>query len=174
MAVNMGMALMPGFGDFRFAEIEVRGQKMRGFAVLPDAVGDLFRLYLERNADRDWLIYEEERYTFGQAQEQIDALSAELVGTLGLVKGDVVGLGRPHFSTSTQLFRSTFGWDSVAILTSDKTAQRRSDAELPGDAPGFHRDRAGRRRKPPSQSFCFYARGLFHFYTQHYTILHNR
>ena len=42
LAVNMGMALMPVFGEF-LTEVEVRGQKMKGFATLPDAIGDLFR-----------------------------------------------------------------------------------------------------------------------------------
>ena len=77
-------------------------------------------MYLERHAEKDWLIYEEERYTFGEAQEIIDALSAELIGTLGMVKGDVVGLAMRNCPEMLLAF--------IAIVQSG--GRRRRAAEL--------------------------------------------
>jgi len=82
---------LPG-GKFQMTTESIRGHPLKVWKNLPAAVGDYFCPLFEEHADKTWLVYEGENYTFGDAHKQFDALGAELWWAFGVRPGDRVGL----------------------------------------------------------------------------------
>lgn len=62
----------------------------RFFVNAPATLRDLFAG--SRGSDDEFVIYEDERWTFGEVMRHVDALAAALVNTYGVKKGDRVGI----------------------------------------------------------------------------------
>ena len=69
----------------------VRGVPMRAWTNLPNLDAYL-RPFFKQHAKKDWISYEGETYTFGQARRMADAVSLELRQAFGVQPGDRVGL----------------------------------------------------------------------------------
>src|SRR3990167_8486113 len=66
----------PG-SPFEIVEVEVRGEMLRAFRHAPPSVREIWLSTLQF-ADRDYLIYQDERLTYGQAHAQVNAVAAWL------------------------------------------------------------------------------------------------
>lgn len=82
---------LPG-GRFQMQTQEIRGHPLKVWKNLPAAVGDYFQPFFEEHADKTWLVYEGQNYTFSEVAAQFSALGAELWWGFGLRPGDRVGL----------------------------------------------------------------------------------
>ena len=76
-------------------EIEVRGQSLLAFKNAPPTIRD-FWLSTVAFADRDYLVYEDERLTYGQSHEKVASIAAWLVAQ-GVKRGDRIAIGMRNY-----------------------------------------------------------------------------
>jgi long-chain acyl-CoA synthetase len=75
---------------FEVTEGTVGGREYRLFKNAPPTLGQLFAG--ARGVDSEFMVYEDERWTFDETMRHVDALAHALVHTLGITKGDRVGI----------------------------------------------------------------------------------
>jgi long-chain acyl-CoA synthetase len=92
VAVNV----LPG-GKFSFGTEKVRGVDLRVFKSLPPSLGDYYEAFFDKFADRDWLVYEDDRYSFARSKAEYEALGAELMTSFGVKPGDRVGIAMRNY-----------------------------------------------------------------------------
>ena len=81
------MAQVTGPGQiFELVEGEVRGVKMPVFKNAPPSLRELFASARTRG-DRDFLVYEDERWSFDEVMRHVDGLGAALVDHFGVQEG---------------------------------------------------------------------------------------
>ncbi len=85
----------PG-GSFAIVEAEVRGQPVRVFERTPPSLRALFAAARARGDDT-FLVYEDERWSFAEVMERVDALAAGLVQHCGVRPGDRVAIAMRNF-----------------------------------------------------------------------------
>ena len=76
-------------------EIEVRGQSLLAFKNAPPTIRD-FWLSTSAFADRDYLVYEDERLTYGQSHDKVASIAAWLVAQ-GVKRGDRIAIGMRNY-----------------------------------------------------------------------------
>ena len=76
---------------FEVNTMELAGIRYRNFAALPVNLAQFFTVMLQ-HAEKDFAVYRDERYTFGQAYQYSCEFGAALVERYGLVKGDRVAI----------------------------------------------------------------------------------
>ena len=84
-------------GQFAMDEIVVRGNPMRVFRNAPPTMRSLWEL-TAGYADRDYLVYEDERLTYAEAAAQVRALAYLLVDVHGVNRGDRVAIAMRNYS----------------------------------------------------------------------------
>lgn len=80
---------------FEVGEITLRGSPMRVYAGAPASLRDIW-LAAEAHGDRDYLVYEGERWTYSQAQQEAAAIAAWLHGE-GVGPGDRVAIAMRNY-----------------------------------------------------------------------------
>lgn len=85
----------PG-GLFEIVDGEVGGQKLRLFKNAPPSLRALFSATRARG-DATFLVYEDERWSFGQVMAKVDALGAALVHHYGIRPGDRVAIAMRNY-----------------------------------------------------------------------------
>ena len=76
-------------------EIEVRGQSLLAYKNAPPTIRD-FWLSTVAFADRDYLVYEDERLTYGQSHEKVASIAAWLAAQ-GVKRGDRIAIGMRNY-----------------------------------------------------------------------------
>lgn len=114
MVSSVVWGILPG-GTFRFGDKEVRGVKLRCFTNLPAALGDYYSIWFKKHAEKEWLLYQDERYTFKQAHKMYMALGAELATTYGIKKGDKVGICMRNYPELLMAFLAITAVGGVAV-----------------------------------------------------------
>ena len=104
----------PG-GMFEVIEAEVRGTRMKVFKSTPPSMRMLFALAKLR-AKQEFLVYEDERWTFGRMTESVDAIGNALVAHYGLKKGDRVAIGMRNFPEWIAAFAAITSVGGIAVL----------------------------------------------------------
>ena len=84
----------PG-APFEIAEIEVRGQTLRSFKNAPPSVREVW-LSTAQFADRDYIVYQDERITYAQAHAQVGAIASWLFRQ-GVKPGDRVAIAMRNY-----------------------------------------------------------------------------
>jgi long-chain acyl-CoA synthetase len=87
--------LSPG-APFELDQIEVRGVPIKVFKAAPPNL----RLVWQASAafaDRDYVVYEDERFTYGEIHGQVRSLADLLVNTHGVRRGDRVALAMRNY-----------------------------------------------------------------------------
>ncbi len=84
----------PG-APFEIATIEVRGAPMRAYAHAPPSARELW-LASTAFAERDYLVYEDERLTYGEAHARVNAFAAWLAER-GVRRGDRVAIAMRNY-----------------------------------------------------------------------------
>lgn len=87
--------IAPG-AQFAMKEIEVRGIPMRVFESAPPSMRFVWEM-AAGYSDRDYVVYEDERYTYGEADAIIKALAAHLVDDHGVERGDRVAVSMRNY-----------------------------------------------------------------------------
>lgn len=85
----------PG-APFAVTEIEVRGVKIKSFAAVPPTMRAVWEMTAPY-ADRDYLVYEDERYTYAEVHAQVRALAHVLRNEHGVGSGDRVALAMRNY-----------------------------------------------------------------------------
>lgn len=87
--------VLPG-GEFQLTSASIQNphgtHTVRAFKDCPECVGDHYRRYMKANGDAEWLIYQTERITYRMAEQQMDALGAELASNFGVKPKTVVSI----------------------------------------------------------------------------------
>ncbi|MFK8025741.1 MAG: class I adenylate-forming enzyme family protein [Ilumatobacter sp.] len=81
---------------FAMHEIEVRGVPMRVFDSAPPSMRSVWEL-ASFHGDKDYVIYEDERFTFAEADAIIKALAGVLVDDYGVGHGDRVAISMRNY-----------------------------------------------------------------------------
>jgi len=83
-------------GDFEIVETEVLGRKVDAFKNQQETMKVMFD---ESRAfgDKEYIIYEGERWTFNRVFEHVDAFGALLVNTYGVKRGDRIALAMRNY-----------------------------------------------------------------------------
>ncbi len=81
---------------FETTEIEINGVPTTVFKNAPDNLRQIFDTARKRG-DATFLVYEDERWSFGEVMRHVDALGALLVETYGVKKGDRVAIGMRNY-----------------------------------------------------------------------------
>ncbi|MFT4825537.1 MAG: acyl-CoA synthetase (AMP-forming)/AMP-acid ligase II [Halioglobus sp.] len=80
---------------FEIKTIEVRGAPMQSYAVAPPSLREIW-LSTAAHADREYLIYADERITYAQAHEKVGSIANWLSGQ-GIVPGDRVAIAMRNY-----------------------------------------------------------------------------
>ena len=106
--------MRPG-GTFQLTSKSVRGAVVPVFVNMPAALGDQYRPWLDEHKDKVWLVYEDQRLTFGEVRAQMDAVGAELVTGLGVRPGDKVGICMRNYPEFMISFLAITSVGAVAV-----------------------------------------------------------
>lgn len=80
---------------FAINEIEVRGNAMKAYAMAPPSLREVWQASAAF-ADRDYLIYQDERWTYGQAHTQVASIANWLLAH-GIEPGDRVAIAMRNY-----------------------------------------------------------------------------
>ena len=90
-----------------------RPVEVNAFKHVPPSLREL--LTARRGSEDVFLVYEDERWTFRQVLEQVDALAAQLVGDYGIVKGDRVAIGMRNYPEWVISFAAIVSIGAVSV-----------------------------------------------------------
>ena len=103
----------PG-GRYEVGEIEVGGITYTAFTGAPPTLRDLFdltRLYDQT----EFLVYEDERYTFADVYARADGLAAALIDRYGVQKGDRVAIAMRNFPEWVMAYLGALSAGAVVV-----------------------------------------------------------
>lgn len=83
-------------GPFAMDALEIRGVSVRAFRNAPATL----RAFLQgarARGDAEYLVYEDERYSYAQVLERVDSLAAALVDRYGIRRGDRVAIAMRNY-----------------------------------------------------------------------------
>lgn len=89
------MLSAPG-SPFETTEIEARGQKYTGYKNAPPQVRQLW-LAIKADDTADYLVYEDERMSYGEARARVLQIANALIDDYGVQPGDSVGLALRNY-----------------------------------------------------------------------------
>lgn len=104
----------PG-GMFEVSEADVRGTRMKVFKSTPPSMRMLFGLAKLRAA-QEFIVYEDERWTFGDVAKHVDAIGHALVNHYGVAKGDRVAIGMRNYPEWIAAFAAITSVGGIAVL----------------------------------------------------------
>lgn len=106
-------ALIGPGGPFEVVEGQVDGATLRLFKHAPPNLAELYRVGLE-HADKDFFVYDDERYTFADAWARSEQVSASL-RALGVKPGNRVGIAMRNYPEWVWAFMGITRLGAVAV-----------------------------------------------------------
>jgi len=103
----------PG-APFEISHADVGGQRIRVFERTPPSLRALFDSARGR-AGNLFLVYEDERWTFGEVMAQVDALGALLAGRFGVRRGDRVAIAMRNYPEWIAAFAAITSVGAIAV-----------------------------------------------------------
>ena len=103
----------PG-GPFEISHAEVGGQRIRVFERTPPSLRALFDSARGRSGNL-FLVYEDERWSFGEVMAQVDALGALLAGRFGVRRGDRVAIAMRNYPEWIVAFAAITSIGAIAV-----------------------------------------------------------
>ena len=98
---------------FELVEADGDGGPVRVFKNAPANLGQLFAG--ARGDDAEFLVYEDERWTFAETMRNVDALAHALVHTYGIAKGDRVGIAMRNLPEWIVSFAAILSVGAVSV-----------------------------------------------------------
>ena len=114
---------------FELIDAEVMGVKTQIFKNAPAHLGQVFA-GARGHADKTFLVYEGETYTFNQAMDQIDALAYLLVNTYGVKKGDRVAVAMRNYPEWVMSFAAIISVGAVSVSMNSWWVEDETDFAL--------------------------------------------
>jgi long-chain acyl-CoA synthetase len=103
----------PG-GLFEIVEADVAGQRLKVWKNAPPSLRALFAAARARG-DATFLVYEDERWSFGRVMEQVDALAAALVERYGVAPGDRVAIAMRNYPEWVVAFAAITSIGAISV-----------------------------------------------------------
>ncbi|MEH6635409.1 MAG: class I adenylate-forming enzyme family protein [Halioglobus sp.] len=100
--------------SFALDTAEVDGVNYLNYASMPANLGEYF-LLMQQHADKDFAVYLDERYTFGQTYQHSAELAAALKEQFGVGKGDRVAILSRNNPQWMMAFVAAIGMGAVAV-----------------------------------------------------------
>ena len=102
-------------GPFPLVEADVLGTPTLVFQTAPGTLKDLFALARMRG-DADYIVYEDETYTFADVMAQADAIGALLVERYGVQKGDRIAIAMRNYPEWISSYIAVTSIGAIAVL----------------------------------------------------------
>ena len=99
---------------FELIDASVNGITMQVFKNAPPHLGYVFGA-ARQHGDKPFLVYEDERMSFTEAMQQVDALSCLLVNTYGIKKGDRVAVAMRNYPEWVMSFAAIISIGAVSV-----------------------------------------------------------
>ena len=99
---------------FETVQIDINGIKQTVFKNAPNSLRDIFDTARGRGDDV-FLVYEDERWTFAQVMEHVDALGALLVERYRVAKGDRVAIGMRNYPEWVMAFAAITSIGAISV-----------------------------------------------------------
>ncbi len=80
---------------FAITDVEVRGQKLKSYAMAPPSLRDIWQL-AAGYGDRDYLVYQDERWTYAEAHRDVASIANWLIAH-GVEPGDRVAIAMRNY-----------------------------------------------------------------------------
>ncbi|WP_417449665.1 class I adenylate-forming enzyme family protein [Kordiimonas sp.] len=110
----IGLLTKPGT-PFTTGEIEIDGIKHTAFLNQPPSLRDAFMMFLG-HADKEFLVYGEDRYTYAQAVAMASQFSQALAEDYGVKKGDRVALSMRNYPEWPIAYMGIIAAGGIAVL----------------------------------------------------------
>jgi len=99
---------------FETTTVDVRGIPTTVFRNAPGSLRDIFML-ARGYGDETFLVYEDERWSFGDTMQRVDALGALLVEKYGVVPGDRVAIGMRNYPEWVVAFAAITSVGAISV-----------------------------------------------------------
>jgi acyl-CoA synthetase (AMP-forming)/AMP-acid ligase II len=99
---------------FEVNTVEINGVEYRNFASMPANLGEYFKIMLG-HGDKEFAVYQDERYTFAEGYQHSAAFGAALREKFGVQKGDRVGILSRNNPQWLMSFIGTVSVGAVAV-----------------------------------------------------------
>jgi long-chain acyl-CoA synthetase len=103
----------PG-GAFEIVEAEIRGVRTRVWKNAPGSLRDIW-VASRAHADRDFLVYDDERYSYARTHALVATLARHLVDDYGVAHGDRVALAMRNYPEWVVTFWATVSIGAVSV-----------------------------------------------------------
>src|SRR5574338_305218 len=103
----------PG-GLFEIVEAEVQGERLKVWKNAPPSLRALFAAARARG-DATFLVYEDERWSFGEVMRKVDALAAALVSHYGIAPGDRVAVAMRNYPEWVVAFAAITSIGAISV-----------------------------------------------------------
>merc|ERR1711871_68596 len=99
----------------KIATQKVRGTPVKTFKNLPPNLASIYSPMFASHGDKTWVVFENNRVTFSQAQQMYVAVARELAHGLGVRPGDRVGIAMRNFPEFVISFVAVQSMGAVAV-----------------------------------------------------------
>jgi long-chain acyl-CoA synthetase len=99
---------------FETTTVDIRGIPTTVFRNAPGSLRDIFML-ARGYGDETFLVYEDERWSFGDTMQRVDALGALLVEKYGVVPGDRVAIGMRNYPEWVVAFAAITSVGAISV-----------------------------------------------------------
>jgi long-chain acyl-CoA synthetase len=103
----------PG-GPFEIAEVEIRGVPTRVWKTAPNSLRDIWDAS-RAHAARDFLVYDDERYSYARAHTVVATLARRLIEQFGVGQGDRIAIAMRNYPEWALSFWATVSIGAVAV-----------------------------------------------------------
>ncbi|MDQ2754230.1 MAG: AMP-binding protein [Actinomycetota bacterium] len=99
---------------FETEDIEIAGVRYRAFKHVPASLRELWAT-ARGFADKTFIVYEDERWSFAQVMAEVDALGAALVRDYGISPGDRVAIGMRNYPEWVVAFAAITSIGAISV-----------------------------------------------------------
>ena len=129
------IAAATGAGQiFELVDADVRGVPTQVFKHAPANLAQVFAM-ARNHGDKDFLVYEDERLTFAQAMDHVDALGHALVERYGVAKGDRVAVAMRNYPEWCMSFAGILSVGGISVSMNSWWKAEEMDYALRDSAP---------------------------------------
>ena len=101
-------------GPFEIVEVEIRGVTTRVWKTAPGSLRDIWEAS-RAHSERDFLVYDDQRYTYGHAHTVVANLARRLTERYGLGQGDRIAIAMRNYPEWALSFWATVAIGAVAV-----------------------------------------------------------
>ena len=119
---------------FELVDTDIRGVRTQVFKNAPAHLGQVFAM-ARGHGDKDFLVYRDERLSFTQTMDRVDALAHALVERYGLKKGDRVAVAMRNYPEWCMSFAAILSVGGISVSMNSWWKTEEMDYALRDSAP---------------------------------------